>query len=141
MEKAAKTLIAQDIEITGSIKGNDDIEFHGKLNGDLTSKGHAVIGESAEIKGNLAGASVAGHGTITGNISAGDRIELKPSARISGDIKSKRLTVEDGVSFVGKAEVNPGGGPAPASGDAKAKDRAPAGGSTGGEKEEPAPKK
>ena len=53
-------------------------------------------------------------GTINGSITAKDKIEMKAAARITGDIKSKRLAVEDGVTFLGKADVNPGGGSATA---------------------------
>ena len=36
---------------------------------------------------------------------------MKSSARVTGDIKAKRLSVEDGVTFVGRSEVNPSGSP------------------------------
>ena len=106
-DKTPKTLIAEDIEITGSIKCASHIQFDGKLNGDLTCGGHAVIGASAHVKGNISVESVSVEGHVTGTITARDRIELKASTNLNGDIRAKRLTVEDGVSFVGKSEVNP----------------------------------
>ncbi len=36
---------------------------------------------------------------------------MKSSARVTGDIRAKRLSVEDGVTFVGRSEVNPSGSP------------------------------
>ena len=48
-------------------------------------------------------------GHVTGNVTARDRIELKSTTRLNGDIRAKRLTVEDGVTFIGKSEVNPSG--------------------------------
>jgi len=78
----------------------------------LHCAGDAVIGKSAVIKGNLAVNAVTVEGTINGNITAKDRIEMKSSARVTGDIKSKRLSVEDGVTFVGRSEVNPSTPPA-----------------------------
>jgi cytoskeletal protein CcmA (bactofilin family) len=106
-----KTVIAEDVEVTGTIKCTSDIQIDGKLNGDLACSGNAVIGPSAIIKGTLAVDSVTVRGTVNGNITAKDRIELKATAKLSGDVKSKRLTVEDGVTFVGKAEVTPSGAP------------------------------
>src|SRR5665811_1214157 len=49
------------------------------------------------------------YGRLAGNIVAKDRIELRSGARVMGDIKGKRLIVEDGVSFVGKSEINASG--------------------------------
>lgn len=107
--EGAKTVIAEDIEIVGSVKCASNIQLAGKLNGDLVCTGTALISESASIKGNITVESTTIHGQVTGNITARDKIELKSTARINGDIKSKRLTVEDGVTFVGKSEVNPSG--------------------------------
>ena len=107
--KAAKTVIAEDVEIVGSIKCSSDIQIDGKLNGDLSSAGNAEIGPSASIKGNLTVNSAIVLGQVHGNIVAKDRIDLKASAHLSGDLRGKRLTVEEGVAFVGKSEVNPSG--------------------------------
>ena len=104
-----KTTIAEDVEITGTIKCTTDIQLDGKLNGDLVCSGNAVVGPTAVVKGTITVESVSVRGQINGNITAKDRIELKSTAKMNGDIKSKRLTVEDGVTFVGKSEVNPSG--------------------------------
>ena len=104
-----KTTIGDDVEITGTLKSMSDVQFSGTLNGDLDCSGQAVILKSATIKGNISANSATVEGKVSGNIVAKDRIELKASARITGDIKSKRLTVEDGVTFTGKAEVTPAG--------------------------------
>lgn len=104
-----KTIIAEDVEITGSIKCASSIQLDGKLNGDINCAGNATLGASANVKGNITVDSITVNGQINGNITAKDRIELKASAKVLGDIRAKRLTVEDGVSFVGKSEVNPSG--------------------------------
>ncbi len=117
----SKSVIAQDVEIVGSVKCSTNIQLDGRLTGDLTCTGNATIGPSANIKGNISCDSVSVLGTLNGNIAAKDRIELKSSAHVNGDIRAKRLTVEDGVTFVGKSEVNPSGAPTPrVSADARA---------------------
>ena len=111
---AGSTVLSEDVEITGSIKAANGLQLDGKLNGDLNCGISVSIGKTANIKGNLTVGSVTVDGQVHGNIIAKDRIELKAAARINGDIKAKRLTVEDGVSFVGKVEVNPSGAAAKA---------------------------
>ena len=103
--------IAAEVEISGTIKCAGPVRIDAKLEGDLTCGGDAVIGKSATIKGNLTVNSIIVEGAIIGNITAKDRIEFKSSAKITGDIKGKRLAVEDGASFIGKSEVNPSGAP------------------------------
>jgi cytoskeletal protein CcmA (bactofilin family) len=104
-----QSVIAADVEITGTIKSAGSVRIDGKLEGELNCTGDAVIGQSAQIKGNLSVSSASIEGAITGNVTAKDRIELKSSARVTGDIKAKRLSVEDGVTFIGRSEVNPSG--------------------------------
>ncbi len=102
-----KTIIADDVEVVGSIKSSSNIQIDGKLNGDLTCAGDALLGTSCSIKGNVNVNSTTVNGQVNGNINAKDKIDLKASARVTGDIRAKRLTVEDGVSFIGKAEITP----------------------------------
>lgn len=107
--ETAKTTIADDVEISGNIKCESNIQLNGKLNGDLNCGGSAMIGDTSAVKGNLSIETVSIMGQLNGNITAKDKIELKSTARLHGDIRAKRLTVEDGVTFVGKVEVNPAG--------------------------------
>lgn len=102
-----QTVIASDVEIIGTIKTSGSIQINGKLEGDLQCEGDATIGKDAQIKGNLSVNSVVMAGAITGNMTAKDRIQMQASAKVHGDIKAKRLSVEDGVTFVGHSEVNP----------------------------------
>jgi cytoskeletal protein CcmA (bactofilin family) len=111
---AAQSVITSEVEIKGVIKSAGSVRMDGKLDGDLASQGDSILGKTATMKGNISGNNVVIEGTINGTIAAKDKIEMKAAARITGDIKSKRLAVEDGVTFIGKADVNPGGSSAAA---------------------------
>ena len=117
MENSApQSVIAADVEITGTIKSTGSMRIDGKLEGELSCTGDAIVGKSATIKGNLNVSSATIEGTISGNVTAKDRIEMKSSARVTGDIRAKRLSVEDGVTFIGRSEVNPSGTASPIAG-------------------------
>ena len=109
MENSSPTRIAEDVEITGNIKSGSDIDVQGRLSGDLVCESKVVIGSTANIQGNVSADTITVQGQVQGNITAQDKIDLRSTANVNGDIKAKRLTVEDGVTFVGKSEVNPGG--------------------------------
>jgi cytoskeletal protein CcmA (bactofilin family) len=107
----SRSLISSEVEIIGTLKTSGSIQVEGRIEGEIISEGDVSIGKSGSVKGNLRVNSITVAGTIQGNIHAKDRIELKSTARLLGDIKAKRLAVEDGVTFVGKSEVNPTGQP------------------------------
>lgn len=108
-----QSVITADVEIKGVIKSAGSVQLDGKLEGDLVCEGDAGIGSTATIKGTISANSIVVEGTVNGTITARDKIEMRSTARIMGDIKSKRLSVEDGVTFIGKSEVNPTGEPIP----------------------------
>ena len=106
-----QSVISKEVEITGTIKSSGSIRVDGKLEGELHCTGDAIVGPSAQIKGNMMVSSASVEGSVQGNITAKDRIEMKSTARVNGDIRAKRLSVEDGVTFVGRSEVNPSSSP------------------------------
>src|SRR5271154_2960425 len=106
-----QSAISNEVEIIGTIKSSGSIRIDGKLEGELHCTGDAVIGKTGQIKGNIVVSSAIIEGAVQGNVTAKDRIEMKSSARVTGDIRAKRLSVEDGVTFVGRSEVNPSGSP------------------------------
>ena len=108
------SFITSDVEIIGTIKSSSAIRVDGKLEGELFCESDVAIGKTAVIKGNLSVNSISIAGTVNGNVTAKDKIELKSTAKLLGDIKAKRLSVEDGVRLIGRSEVNPSGAQAAA---------------------------
>jgi cytoskeletal protein CcmA (bactofilin family) len=45
-------------------------------------------------------------GQVTGNVTASDRVDLMPGARLVGDVKASRLTIADGASFKGNVDMD-----------------------------------
>ena len=103
----AKNVLSSDVEVKGTLKFSGELQFEGKLDGEIQTDGVLNLGDSAIINGNINAQSVVVRGKITGNIVAKDKIEIKTKTELFGDIRSAKLVVEEGVTFVGKTEVNP----------------------------------
>ncbi|HXC99082.1 MAG TPA: polymer-forming cytoskeletal protein [Verrucomicrobiae bacterium] len=103
----SKNTLASDVEIKGNLKFSGELAFDGKLEGEINTDGVLNLGDSAVVNGNINAATVVVRGKITGNISAKEKIEIKTKAELFGDIRAAKLVVEEGVTFVGKTEVNP----------------------------------
>jgi cytoskeletal protein CcmA (bactofilin family) len=104
---ASKNVLNSDVEIKGNIKFSGELTFDGKLEGEIQTDGVLTLGDSAVVNGNINAQSVIVRGKITGNIHAKEKIEIKAKTELFGDIRATKLTVEEGVTFVGKTEVNP----------------------------------
>ena len=103
----SKNVLNSDVELKGTLKFAGELTFDGKLDGDITSEGALNLGDNAVIKGNLNITSVVLRGKINGNVTAKEKIEIKAKTELFGDIRSPKLVIEEGVTFVGKSEVNP----------------------------------
>src|ERR1700743_91328 len=104
---AAKNVLASDVEIKGNLKFSGELTFDGKIDGEIQTDGVVNLGDSAVINGNINAQTVIVRGKVNGNISAKEKIEIKTKAELFGDIRAAKLSVEEGVTFVGKTEVNP----------------------------------
>ena len=117
----SKNVLANDVEIKGSIKFSHDLIIDGKIEGEVISDGSLTVGENALIKGEVKTRSVIIFGKVEGNITVAERCELKSNAILVGDIAAGTLAIEEGATFMGqsqvgkKAETKPAfaGGPKP----------------------------
>jgi cytoskeletal protein CcmA (bactofilin family) len=100
---AGKCTLSSDVEIEGSITFQKDLLIDGKVQGEINSDGVLTIGENADIRGEIKTKSVTVHGKVHGNITA-ERCELKSKCTLQGDLKTARLIIEDGATFIGTSQ-------------------------------------
>jgi cytoskeletal protein CcmA (bactofilin family) len=103
----SKNVLNSDVELKGTLKFSGELTFDGKLDGDIQSEGGLILGDNAVIKGNMNVSTVIVRGKVNGNIVAREKIDIKTKAELFGDIRAPKLVIEEGVTFVGKTEVNP----------------------------------
>jgi cytoskeletal protein CcmA (bactofilin family) len=103
----SKNVLSSDVEIKGNLKFSGELTFEGKLDGEINSDGVLNLGDSAVINGNINAQSIVVRGKINGNLTAKEKIDIKTKTELFGDIRSTKLAIEEGVTFVGKTEVNP----------------------------------
>ena len=103
----SKNVLNSDVEIKGNLKFSGELTLEGKLEGEVQTDGLLNLGDTAVVNGNINAQSVVVRGKLNGNINAKEKIEIKAKAELFGDIRATKLVVEEGVTFVGKTEVNP----------------------------------
>lgn len=104
---ASKNTLNSDVEIKGNLKFSGELTFEGKLEGEINSDGTLHLGDAAIVNGNINVGSVIVRGKINGNIVAKEKIDIKAKTELFGDVRGAKLLIEEGVTFVGKTEINP----------------------------------
>src|ERR1700716_939512 len=107
-EHSGKDILSSDVEIKGSIKFQKELLIDGKVEGEINSDGVLTIGENADIRGEIKTKSITVYGKVQGNITVGERCELKSRCTLQGDLKAARLVIEEGATFIGKSKVTSG---------------------------------
>ena len=104
---ASKNILNSDVEIKGNLRFSGEMTFDGKLDGDVASDGTLNLGDNTVINGNINVNNVVVRGKINGNITAREKVDIKTKTELFGDIRASKLVIEEGVTMVGKTEVNP----------------------------------
>ena len=96
---SAPSIISADMVISGTISSTGDIQIDGRIEGDVRSVG-LVIGEKAEIHGEVYAEDVTVRGKVVGRIRA-RKVLLAATSHVEGDILHEAFAVESGAFFEG----------------------------------------
>lgn len=102
---ANTTIIAADTHIKGEMTFDHTARLLGTFEGSITAKGELQVAESAVCKASVEVGKITVEGTVDGNITARERVELTAKSKLKGDIVTPRLVVAEGASFEGHVKV------------------------------------
>ena len=89
----------------GTLEFKKPLQINGEFQGEIISNGILLISETANIKANIKVGTVFIGGQVIGNIEASNRVEMLSTAKLTGNIKTPKLKIADGVVFDGNCEM------------------------------------
>lgn len=99
--------LGKSLLIKGELSGSEDLYLDGQVEGTIDLKGNRLtVGPNGKIKANVNARSVVVHGKLEGNITASDRVDLKHSAVVTGDITTQRISIDEGAYFKGGVDIH-----------------------------------
>lgn len=98
------TVINKGATIEGEVNVSGTIRIYGQLNGTLRSEGRVIIAEQGALNGDLYADAADVSGTVEGAIEA-DRLDLRSTARVEGNVVVKKFTTETGAVFIGDCKM------------------------------------
>lgn len=103
---AGMILIGKSFVIKGQVSCDGDLYIDGQVEGSVDPKGHRLtIGPDGRLKANVSARTVVVRGKLEGNIQASERVDLKQSAIVVGDIVTQTISIESGANIKGSIEV------------------------------------
>ena len=98
--------IGKSVIVKGELSGSEDLYVDGEVEGTIELRGHSLtVGPHGRVRAHVHARNVVVHGKVNGNIQASERVELRASSNVAGDIITQRVAIEDGAFFKGGIEV------------------------------------
>lgn len=95
------TIIGNNSKIEGLLFASDSTRVDGLLQGKILSESSVIVGESGVVRGDIHAVEILVAGTVYGNLTAEERIELTETGCVLGDLITKTLVIDEGASFKG----------------------------------------
>jgi cytoskeletal protein CcmA (bactofilin family) len=101
-----RTTLGKETVFMGTLRFTESLKIDGRFEGDIDATGFLFISPDAEVRvQRIKASSIIVGGTVYGDMEAIDKVELLPSAKVYGNVKTSRLRIADGVVFEGSCEM------------------------------------
>jgi cytoskeletal protein CcmA (bactofilin family) len=98
--------IGKSVVIKGDLTGSEDLYVDGQVEGSIALKTNSLtVGPNGQVKASVEAKGVVVQGKLEGNVTASDRVELRKSAVVTGDITTQRISIEEGAYLKGKVDI------------------------------------
>ena len=106
--------IGKSVLVRGELSGSEDLFVDGEVEGSIELQGNSLtIGPNGRVRASIHAREVVIHGRVAGNIRAVEKVELRKSANVVGDLATQRIAIEDGAYFKGGVDLQKQAAPAP----------------------------
>ena len=96
----------QSIVIKGDISGGEDLLIAGRVEGRIALDGCVLtLAAGSQVVGTISAASVIVSGNVDGGIQAGQRLEVRETAVVSGELSTPKLLVAEGAHLTATVDM------------------------------------
>ena len=98
--------IGKSVVIKGELNGSEDLTIEGQVEGTIQLKDHILtIGPNGKIKAQIFAKAVIVLGSVNGNVSASEKVDIRDNGSVDGDIISPRVAIAEGAHFRGSVDM------------------------------------
>jgi cytoskeletal protein CcmA (bactofilin family) len=98
--------LSSSVVVKGEVSGSEDMTIDGRVEGRIDLPDHVLtIGPNATIQATINARVVTVYGSIIGNVSACDQLDIHPTGSLEGDVTCGRIIIQDGAHITGKVET------------------------------------
>jgi cytoskeletal protein CcmA (bactofilin family) len=100
-------VVGSSVVIKGDLSAQEDVVIAGRIEGTVNVEGFLVMVEpGGHVAADVVAKGVVIAGTVTGSVVAEERIELRSTARVEGELTAPRIAIADGATLSGRVETS-----------------------------------
>ena len=98
--------LGKSVLIKGELSASEDLTLSGQIEGRVTLLDHTLtIGPEADIRAEIKASTVVIMGTVSGNVTATQKVDVRATGSVTGDIISPRIVIAEGGQLLGKVQM------------------------------------
>jgi cytoskeletal protein CcmA (bactofilin family) len=98
--------IGKALKLKGEITGSEDVYVDGEVEGTIELRENGLtVGPNGNVRAHVKARSITVLGRLQGNVNAGERIEIRKTGSLEGDLVTPRVVIEDGAVFRGSIDI------------------------------------
>ncbi len=106
LQRTGPAVIGKSVVIKGEISSSEDLYVDGEVRGAIELRDHSLtVGPNGKVDANVTAREIVVQGTLNGNVHAADRIEIRKTGSLLGDLTTARIIIEDGAYFKGSIDI------------------------------------
>jgi len=112
-----RTVLGRTLVAQGQLSSNEDLLIEGQFQGNITLDDHCLtVGADGQVKAEIHARQVVVLGSVTGNVTASEKVEIRRTGHVVGDLLAGAVAIEEGAYFKGSIDISRDGATA-SSGD------------------------
>ena len=98
--------VGKSIKFKGEISGSEDLVVDGEVEGTIELRDNSlIVGPNGNVRAQIKARTITVQGRLEGNVHAGERIEIRKTGSLEGDLVTPRIVIEDGAVFRGSIDI------------------------------------
>jgi cytoskeletal protein CcmA (bactofilin family) len=101
-----RTYLGRSVVAQGQISSAEDLLIDGQFEGNISLNDHCLtVGAEGHVKAEIRARQVVILGSVTGNVSAQEKVEIRRTGHVTGDLVAGLVAIEEGAYFKGSIDI------------------------------------
>ena len=103
--REAIAFLSKGSRVSGKLAFDALVRVEGEVDGEISAPDTLIVEEGAVVTAHIVGGTVIVKGSVTGNVEAAQRLEIRAPGKLEGDVTTPTFVVHEGAKFDGRCSM------------------------------------